>query len=139
MGSMYGQVNGDRIRRLNCVILRTSGKTSWTNDGPMKKFYPVVLLFVAQSAYSQSQVCPLNSNWSLDNLTHWFAYTGNNAGGNGPGAIKQRYDSTVGPPGGTLGAQSIQEYQLPAVLGIQVLANSTVDPYGGFATGPKIN
>lgn len=105
----------------------------------MKKIYPVVLLLIAQSAYSQSQVCPLNSNWSLDNLTHWFAYTGNNAGGNGPGAIRVRYDSTIGPPAGTLGAQSIQEYQLPSVLGIQVLGSSATDPFGGFATVPKIN
>jgi hypothetical protein len=105
----------------------------------MKKIYPVVLLLIAQSAYSQSQVCPLNSNWSLDNLTHWFAYTGNNAGGNGPGAIKERYDSTVGPPSGTLGVQTIQEYELPSVTGIQVLASATIDPFGGFVTVPKIN
>ncbi len=105
----------------------------------MKRIYPVVLLLIAQSAYSQSQVCPLNSNWSLDNLTHWFAYTGNNGTGNGPSAIKQTYDSTSGPPGGTIGAQSIQEYQLPSVLGIQVLAISANDTYGGFPTVPKIN
>jgi hypothetical protein len=109
----------------------------------MRKIYPVflLLLLAAQTAYSQSQVCPLNSNWSLDNLTHWFAYTGNNAlpTGNGPGAIKMRYDSTVGAPNGTLGVQSIAEYQLPSVTGIQVLSASSIDPFGGFATIPKIN
>ncbi|HET6255467.1 MAG TPA: gliding motility-associated C-terminal domain-containing protein [Puia sp.] len=105
----------------------------------MRKIYPVLLLLIAQSAYSQSQVCPLNSNWSLDNLTHWWAYTGNNAGGNGPGAIKETFDSTIGPPTGTLGTQMIQEYNLPSVTGIQVLAASTIDPYGGFPTIPTIN
>ena len=107
----------------------------------MKKIYPVFLLLVAQSAFSQSQVCPLNSNWSLDNLTHWFAYTGNNAlpGGNGPTAIKQTYDSTLPAPGGTLGVQAIQEYQLPSVMGIQVLGAATIDPFGGFTTIPNIN
>ncbi|HUB62224.1 MAG TPA: gliding motility-associated C-terminal domain-containing protein [Puia sp.] len=105
----------------------------------MKKIYPVFLLLVAQSAFSQSQMCPLNSNWSLDNLTHWFAYTGNNAGGNGPGAIKQTYDTGEGAPHGTQGVQTIQEYQLPSVNGIQVISATTSDPFGGFATIPEIN
>jgi hypothetical protein len=105
----------------------------------MKKIYPVVLLLVAQSAFSQSQVCPLNSNWSLGNLTHWFAYTGNNAGGNGPSAIMERYDSASGPPGGTIGVISIQEYNLPSVTGIQVNASTASDPFGGFPMVPKIN
>src|SRR5580658_3089718 len=113
----------------------TIEKTSWT----MKKIYPVFLLLVAQSAFSQSQVCPLNSNWSLDDLTHWFAYTGNNAGGNGATAIKQTYDSSLPAPGGTLGVKAIQEYQLPSVMGIQVVGSSTIDPYGGFTTVPNIN
>jgi hypothetical protein len=105
----------------------------------MKKIYPVVLLLVAQSAFSQSQVCPLNSNWVLGNLTHWWAYTGNNAGGNGPTAIKLTYDSTTGPPSGTFGVATIQEYNLPSVNGIQVVSSSTTDPYGGFSTVPRIN
>jgi hypothetical protein len=54
----------------------------------MKLFYPIALLFLVQSAFSQSQVCPLNSNWSTGTLTHWWAYTGNNAGGNDSSAIK---------------------------------------------------
>lgn len=105
----------------------------------MKRIYPVILLLIAQSAYSQSQVCPLNSNWSLGNLTHWWAYTGNNDGGNGPNAIKMNYDSTDGPPRGTIGTQSIEEYLLPSVMGIQVIASSSTDPYGGFPTIPRIN
>ena len=105
----------------------------------MKKIYPVVLLLVAQSAFSQSQVCPLNSNWSFDNLTHWFAYTGNNAGGNGSNAIKATYDSTFGPPGGTINVTSITEYNLPSVVGIQVNTSTSSDPFGGFPMVPKIN
>src|SRR5580700_11031339 len=105
----------------------------------MKKIYPVFLLLVTQSAFSQSQVCPLNSNWSFDNLTHWFAYTGNNAGGDTSSDRYQKYDSTKVAPNGTINVQSIQEYQLPSVTGIQVVSSSTSDPYGGFATIPMIN
>jgi hypothetical protein len=105
----------------------------------MKKIYPVFLLLVSQSAFSQSQVCPLNSNWSFDNLTHWFAYTGNNANGDTSADRFQKYDSATGAPTGTINVQAIQEYQLPSVMGIQVSSASTIDPYGGFATIPKIN
>ncbi len=105
----------------------------------MKRIYPFILLLIAQSAYSQSQVCPLNSNWSLGNLTHWWAYTGNNDGGNGSNAIKMNYDSTDGPPRGTIGTQSIEEYLLPSVMGIQVIGSSSTDSYGGFPTIPRIN
>ncbi|HEY4111325.1 gliding motility-associated C-terminal domain-containing protein [Puia sp.] len=106
----------------------------------MKTFLPVCwLLIISISGLSQAQVCPLNSNYSFGNLTHWAAYTGNNAGGNGPSAIKQRYDSTVGAPTGTVGTSTIYEYNLPSVAGIQILSNSTKDLYGGFATIPTIN
>jgi hypothetical protein len=105
----------------------------------MKHFFPVVWLLVAQSAFSQSQVCPLNSNWSFDNLTHWEAYTGNNAGGNGTSAIKLVYDSSTAAPTGTIGNTGIYEYNLPTVLGIQILGASSTDAYGGFSTIPKIN
>ncbi len=106
----------------------------------MKHFFTVVWLLVAQSAFSQSQVCPLNSNWSFGNLTHWFAYTGNNYKGNpvAPGNTLQ-YDSTTGPPSGTIGNTGIYEYELNNILGIQTINTSTIDPYGGFATIPKIN
>ena len=107
----------------------------------MKHFFPVLWLLVAQGAFSQSQVCPLNSNWSLGSLTHWQAYTGNNAAGNGiiTSSNRQFYDSTVGAPTGTIGNSGIYEFQLPTVLGIQILNGSTIDPFGGFATIPKIN
>ena len=107
----------------------------------MKHFFPVVWLLVAQSAFSQSQVCPLNSNWSFGSLTHWEGYTGNNAGGNGirNSSNTQYYDSSTAAPTGTIGNSGIYEFQLPTVLGIQILTTSTIDLYGGFATIPKIN
>jgi hypothetical protein len=109
----------------------------------MKHFFPVVWLLVAQSAFSQSQVCPLNSNWSLGSLTHWEAYTGNNTGGNGiittNPSNRQFYDSSTAAPAGTIGNTGIYEFNLPSVLGIQVLNSSTIDAFGGFATIPKIN
>ena len=105
----------------------------------MKKIYPVFLLLVAQSAFSQSQVCPLNSNWSQGNLTHWFAYTGNNSQGDNINDRLSLYDSTTGAPRGTIGVQAIQEYALPSVNGIQVTSLPSTDPFGGFPTIPTIN
>jgi len=106
----------------------------------MKTLLPVFcLLIVSFSGSAQSQVCPLNSNWSFGNLTHWWAYTGNNASGNGPTAIKQNYDSSIGAPSGTLGVSTIYEYTLPSTPGIQILTTSSRDPYGGFQTVPTIN
>jgi PKD-like domain/CHU_C Type IX secretion signal domain len=104
----------------------------------MKHFFPVLWLLVANSAYSQSQVCPLNSNWSSGTLTHWEAYTGNNAAGN-PAKDTLTYDSTVSAPSGTLGNNVIYEFNLPSVRGIQILSASSTDAYGGFQTVPKIN
>jgi len=104
----------------------------------MKQFLPVVCLFVVNAAYAQTQVCPLNSNFSLGNLTHWQAYTGNNAAGN-PATDTVVYDSTRLPPVGTFGATTISEFNLPSVNGIQILSISAIDPFGGFPTIPKIN
>jgi hypothetical protein len=87
----------------------------------------------------QIQSCPININFSGENLTHWEAYTGNNQGGNGPGAIKLIYDSTQPAPGGTIGAVAFAEYNLPGVNGIQVVTSQGVDPFGGFPTIPMIN
>jgi gliding motility-associated-like protein len=105
----------------------------------MKYVLPNVLLFLAHSAVAQMQACPLNNNFSFGNLTHWEAYTGNNANGNGPSAIKMVYDSTQGPPSGTNGTRIIYEYQLPSVPGIQILSLPGKDPFGNFSTVPKIN
>jgi len=104
----------------------------------MNKFLPVVFLLIVNAAYAQTQVCPLNSNFSLGNLTHWFAYTGNNASGN-PTTDSIHYDSTSAAPAGTIGAFAIGEFNLPSVNGIQVLTTNSTDPYGDFATIPKIN
>ncbi|HEV9036118.1 MAG TPA: gliding motility-associated C-terminal domain-containing protein [Puia sp.] len=106
----------------------------------MKKLLPVLclLLLIINAAYAQTQVCPLNSNFSLGNLTHWQAYTGNNASGN-PTRDSIHYDSLTVAPGGTLGATQIQEYNLPSVTGIQIISASSIDPFGGFATIPRIN
>jgi gliding motility-associated-like protein len=96
-----------------------------------------VLLFY--SSFAQTQVCPLNSNFSLANLTHWFAYTGNNAEGDSPSDILRTYDSTKVPPNGTMGATQIQEYNLPSVDGIRVITVASTDPLGGFSTIPNLN
>jgi gliding motility-associated-like protein len=105
----------------------------------MKYFLPAVLLLISYSVFSQSQVCPLNNSFSQGNLTHWEAYTGNNAGGNGESAIKLKYDSATGAPSGTVGNNIIYEYGLPSVPGIQVLSLPATDAYGGFSTIPTIN
>lgn len=108
-------------------------------DNLMKSLLPVLCLFIYSCAMAQSQSCPLNNNFSSGTLTHWWAYTGNNAGGNGPGSIRVTYDSNTVAPSGTLGNSIIYEYQLPSVAGIQVLSTSSTDYFGGFATIPKIN
>jgi hypothetical protein len=102
-------------------------------------------LFITNSSFSQSQSCPLNINYSSGNLTHWYAYTGNNAqtasnpNGNGPLAIKMTYDSNVNAPVGTIGAVAIPEYNLPSVSGITVNTVSRADPFGSFPSIPVIN
>ncbi len=53
----------------------------------MKCWWSVFFLFVCLRSVSQTQTCPVNINFANTDLTHWFAYTGNNANGNGPEAI----------------------------------------------------
>jgi gliding motility-associated-like protein len=112
----------------------------------MKNFLLVVLSLTFHAAFAQDQVCPLNNNWALGNLTHWWAYTGNNggttanpAGGNGPQAIEMTYDSNAGAPSGTIGVSNLPEYELPSVNGIQVISTASTDPFGLFLTIPRIN
>jgi len=105
----------------------------------MKHFLPLICLLIVQSGVGQMQTCPLNNNFSLGNLTHWQAYTGNNSGGNGPQSIKLWYDSSAAAPSGTLGNSLIYEYNLPSTPGIQIISTSTTDPYGKFPTIPTIN
>jgi hypothetical protein len=105
----------------------------------MKCRLGVSLLFIGLRAFTQSQTCPVNINFASGDLTHWYAYTGNNKGGNGEGAIMQRYDSGTNAPNGTIGATYIQEYNLPAVQGIQVITSNATDPFGSFPKIPTIN
>lgn len=105
----------------------------------MKYFLPILWLFIAQAGLAQTQTCPLNNDFSLGNLTHWQAYTGNNVAGNGASAIKQVYDSGVAAPTGSLGNTTIYEYGLPSTPGIQVISTSGTDVYGKYSTIPTIN
>jgi gliding motility-associated-like protein len=105
----------------------------------MKSFLCILSVVLYSASFAQIQSCPLNSNFSLSNLTHWFAYTGNNVGGDGPNDVLQRYDSTVGPPSGTKGVTAIQEYNLPSVDGLRVITVPGKDPLGGFSTIPVLN
>ncbi|HZK64878.1 MAG TPA: hypothetical protein VFC34_12080 [Puia sp.] len=105
----------------------------------MKCRLSVLLLFMYCRLFSQTQACPVNINFASGDLTHWYAYTGNNASGNGPLAILQKYDSTVTAPNGTVGVKSLQEYRLTGVQGIQVITARSTDPFGGFPTIPTIN
>jgi gliding motility-associated-like protein len=99
----------------------------------------VLATFPALSSVEQSQSCPLNISFSDGDLTHWQAYTGNNKSGNGPDAIIVVYDSSRAAPGGTIGATSLPEYDLPSVNGISVVTSQGNDPFGGFQTIPTIN
>jgi hypothetical protein len=105
----------------------------------MKCRFCVFILFIGFHSYSQTQTCPANINYATGDLTHWYAYTGNNKAGNGTGAIDVVYDSTRTAPSGTIGNKSIAEYNLPGVKGIKVITQSTNDQFGGFPTIPTIN
>jgi gliding motility-associated-like protein len=105
----------------------------------MKSFLSILFLILYSLSFAQKQACPLNSNFSLGALTHWYAYTGNNADGNFPSDILARYDSTATSPTGTKGTRTIQEYGLPSVNGLQVLTVPSTDPLGGFSTIPTLN
>jgi hypothetical protein len=106
----------------------------------MKCRLSVLFLLICFKSFPQAQTCPVNINFVTGDLTHWFAYTGNNRNGyTGPNALIQDYDSTVVDPRGTIGTQSIIEYLLPSYQGIQVLTTSRTDPFGLFPTIPTIN
>jgi hypothetical protein len=99
----------------------------------------VFLLFICFQSFSQTQTCPANINFVTGDLTHWYAYTGNNMDGHGSDAIIQIYDSTIIAPRGTIGTKTITEYRLPTYKGIQVITNNGTDPFGFFPTIPTIN
>src|SRR5579872_5095415 len=108
-------------------------------QGGLKFWFLVLATVRGLASAGQSQSCPININFADGTLTHWQAYTGNNKGGNGPGAIQMVYDSSRPAPTGTIGVRAIQEYNLPAVNGIQVVTSRGNDPFGGFPTIPTIN
>lgn len=105
----------------------------------MKLLLAGLCMLVFSPAFSQSQSCPININFSQGSLTHWAAYTGNNKSGNGPTAIIVRYDSTKPAPTGTENVNTIYEYNLPSVPGIKVITSPGFDFFGGFPTIPTIN
>lgn len=105
----------------------------------MKFLLPVAYLLFSYSLSAQQQTCPPNSNFSDGTLTYWGAYTGNNANGNGPSAIADTFSAYQNAPFGTIGATSIDEYQLAGTKGIQVISSASIDPFGGFTTLPVIN
>jgi gliding motility-associated-like protein len=105
----------------------------------MNLWLMVLATLPALSSAEQSQSCPVNINFSDGTLTHWQAYTGNNSGGNGPDAIKLVYDPGLAAPGGTIGATTLPEYNLPAVNGITVITRPGIDAFGNFPTIPTIN
>jgi gliding motility-associated-like protein len=107
---------------------------------PMKFWFCSLCLFLFIPALIQAQSCPANINFSLRSLTHWFGYTGNNHNGNGQSAIMKTYDSTTGPPTGTIGLTTINEFNLnPPVACIQVISVPGIDVFGRFSTIPTIN
>jgi hypothetical protein len=105
----------------------------------MKYRMAVLILLICFRSFSQTQTCPININFATGDLTHWYAYTGNNANGNGEMAIKKTYDSTNPAPSGTIGASVMTEYGLPSKPGIQVLTIRSNDVFGGFPTIPTLN
>ena len=86
---------------------------------------------------AQEQTCPENINFALGNLTHWSAYVGHYINKSGAKSVTN-YDTSSGPPSGTIGVVSLDESLFP-VLGIQVLTANGVDQFGGFSTIPTIN
>lgn len=99
----------------------------------------ILFFFICIRSFSQMQTCPVNINFTTGDLSHWFAYTGNNRAGNGPDAIMKKYDSGANSPTGTRGARTITEYNLSSVTGISVITSKSVDQFGGFSTIPTIN
>jgi len=94
-------------------------------------------LIATASAFSQTQPCPLNINFSTGDLTHWSAFTGTFTSATGTRST-QTFDSLLVAPNGTLGTTSFTESGY-SNTGIQVSNNLTVDPFGGFSTIPTIN
>lgn len=106
---------------------------------PGKTLWVVVFAAIPALSFAQSQSCPININFSDGTMNHWTAYTGNNAAGNGPGAIRLTYDTTLSSPYGTLNALTLPEYNLSNVAGIRVVTGQGKDMFGDFDMIPTIN
>ena len=98
-----------------------------------------MFLISCTRCFAQSQTCPVNIDFSTGDLTHWYAYTGNNKDGNGSSITRQNYDSSQASPSGTRGVRTITEFRFPSVNGIQVITSNSRDAFGGFPTIPSIN
>jgi hypothetical protein len=105
----------------------------------MKFLLPIVFFLIGYESLAQTQSCPINSNFSIGDLTHWSAFIGILGNQNVPAGANVPYDTTEGAPNGTIGVNTITEYNLPNVIGIQVINNTSTDYWGGFATIPTIN
>ncbi|HVU58712.1 MAG TPA: hypothetical protein VHD83_26815, partial [Puia sp.] len=80
----------------------------------MKFLLPIVFFFIGYTSLAQTQSCPINSNFSIGDLTHWSAYVGVLANQNS-GAVHVPYDTASAAPTGTMGVRIITEYNLPSV------------------------
>jgi hypothetical protein len=105
----------------------------------MKFLLPIALILIGYDSLAQTQSCPINSNFSIGDLTHWSAFIGILGNQNVPNGANVPYDTTEGAPNGTIGVNTFTEYNLPSVIGIQVVNNNSTDYWGGFATIPTIN
>lgn len=82
--------------------------------------------FFPMSVLGQSQTCPVNINFSSEDLSDWSALTGL------LGGASRDYQ----PP--NTGVTIIPEYNISGT-GIQVVTTAGIDPFGGFSTIPVIN
>lgn len=99
----------------------------------MKNLLYIVFIFLLPGVATAQ--CPDNINFSKGVLTNWSAYTGNF---NFSPPVQQFYPSGAPAPGGTNGANFINEYNL-TVNGITVNTSNGTDQFGGFETIPIIN
>lgn len=83
-------------------------------------------VLVSFPAFTQTQSCPVNINFSTGDLSSWSAATGL------VGNANQSY------PGPNTGVSVIPEYSI-GTTGIKVITSTGNDLYGGFPTIPVIN
>ena len=99
----------------------------------------ILALFIFSPSFSQMEACPVNINYSNNNFTHWFAFTGNfQKSSSRVPYTKKSYDTVSSLPTGTINATVIPEFALGS-QGIQVISNPGTDVFGNFPTIPNIN